>query len=314
MLRIRGDPAERELARFAHFSSGLRAARPREPRSSSIHVRALPGLLLTLAAAVPLGARAEDGYRPSGERPAEMTYVFGIHPYTNPQDLFAAYEPIMPYLDRKVPGARFSVEGSRDYADFEAKLAARRFHFALPNPAQTVASLGQGYRVIAKMKPDDDFRGRIIARAGSAVASPRDFAGKALCFPSASAVAGTMLPLLFLHERGLDVKKGIEIRYVGSQFSSIVNATTGEFAACGSTSRFWRTWSRENPEKARGLRVLWRTQSLPHNGVVARQDVPLTLARRWPRPWWGWTRTLRDPHGNYAVSLQLLLRAQPVGV
>lgn len=242
-------------------------------------MRALPGLLLTLAAAIPLGARAEDRYRPSGEAPAEKTYVFGIHPYTNPQDLFAAYEPVARYLERKLRGARFEVEGSRDYADFEAKLAARRFHFALPNPAETVASLDRGYRVVAKMKPDDDFRGLIVTRATSPVASPRDLAGKALCFPSATAVAGTMLPLLYLQERGLDVKNAIQIRYVGSQFSSIVNATTGDFAACGSTSRFWRAWSRENPEKARGLKVLWRTESLPHNAVVARDDVPEAVAR-----------------------------------
>jgi phosphonate transport system substrate-binding protein len=234
--------------------------------------------LLVLATLSPSGARAEEGYRPSGKPTTERTYLFGIHPYTNPQDLFAAYEPVTRYLERKLPGTRFQVEASRDYSDFEAKIAARRFHFALPNPAETVASFDHGYRVIAKMKPDDDFRGLILTRAVPAIATPGDLAGKTLCFPSPTAVAGTMLPLLYLHEHGLDVRKAVQIRYVGSQFSSIVNASTGEFAACGSTSRFWRSWSRANPEKARGMRVLWRTQPLPHNGVVARDDVPQRLA------------------------------------
>jgi len=218
-----------------------------------------------------------QGYRPSGIAGGQEVYVFGVHPYSTPQSVFEAYEPIMRYLERKLPGKRFQVEASRDYADFEAKLAARRFHFALPNPAQTLLSFESGYRVIAKMTPDEDFRGLIIARADRAPAAPKDLAGKTLCFPSASAVAGAMLPLMYLHDAGVP-PKDIHIRYVGSQFSSIVNAHTGDFAACGSTVRFWRVWSRENPDKAREMKVLWRTQALPHNSVVARDDVVESLS------------------------------------
>jgi phosphonate transport system substrate-binding protein len=88
-----------------------------------------------------------------------------------------------------------------------------------------------------------------------------------------------MLPLLYLHDHGLDVNNDVQIRHVGSQFSSIVNAHSGEFAACGSTSRFWRVWSRDNPDKAKDMKVLWRTPSLPHNAFVARSDVPPQFAR-----------------------------------
>jgi phosphonate transport system substrate-binding protein len=241
--------------------------------------RRLPSLL-ALIGATALGAAgaSAQGYKPSGAPAPQEAFVVGVHPYTNPQDLFEAYDPLLRYLERKIPGTRFQLEASRDYADYEAKLAARRFHFALPNPAQAVVSIDHGYRVIAKMTPDEDFRGLIVARADRAVASPRELAGKSLCFPSATAVAGTMLPLLYLHDHGLDVKKDVHIRYVGSQFSSIVNAHSGEFAACGSTSRFWRVWSRDNPEKAKEMKVLWRTASVPHNAFVARGDVPPRLA------------------------------------
>lgn len=232
-----------------------------------------------LAGLIP-AAPAADGYRPSGAPSADEIYVFGIHPYTNPQDLFADYEPVMRYLERKVPGVRFQVEAARDYADFEAKLAAHRFHFALPNPAETVASFASGYRVIAKMKPDDDFRGLIVARADRNIATPRDLAGGMMCFTSATAVAGTMLPLMYLHDQGVDVKQDIQIRYVGSQFSSILNAASGEYIACGSTSRFFRTWSRKNPDQAKLMKVVWRTPSLPHNAVVVHADVPPERARQ----------------------------------
>jgi phosphonate transport system substrate-binding protein len=237
-------------------------------------------LLLPCLLALVAGTAGAQGYKPSGSPAPQDALLVGIHPYTNPQDLFEAYDPLLRYLERKIPGTRFQLETARDYPDYEAKLAARRFHFALPNPAQAVVSLGHGYRVIAKMTPDEDFRGLIVARADRAVATPRELAGKSLCFPSPTAVAGTMLPLLYLHDHGLDVNNDVQIRHVGSQFSSIVNAHSGEFAACGSTSRFWRVWSRDNPDKAKEMKVLWRTASVPHNAFVARGDVPPGLAQR----------------------------------
>lgn len=220
-----------------------------------------------------------QGYRPSGVPAAEEAFIFGIHPYTNPQAILEDYTPIVRYLEQKIPGVRFDVEGSKDYADYEAKLAARRFHFSLPNPYQTVWALELGYRVIAKMTPDENFRGLIITRGESSIRHARDLNGKTVCFPSATAVAGTMLPLLYLHQAGTDVKS-LQIRYVGSQDSSILNAYAGDAAACGSTVRFFGSWAKKDPEKAKEMQILWRTPSLPHNGVVARDDVNPALARR----------------------------------
>lgn len=224
-------------------------------------------------------AMAEGGYRPSGTAAAETAFIFAPHPYLNPQDLYSAYEPIMRYLERKIPGTRFSVETSRDYADYEAKITARRFHFGLPNPYQTVFSLDHGYRVIAKMKPDEDFRGMMVARKDRKLTNPRDLAGKPLCFSSATAVAATMLPMLHLHELGLNVKEN-PIKYVGSPISAIMNAYTGDAHACGTTVRFWRNWSRDNPDKAKELETLWMTGTLPHNGVIARNDVPAAITQQ----------------------------------
>ena len=236
-------------------------------------------IALALVLLVPaLGGQAAEAYRPTGARPAERSLIFGVHPYSTPQDLFQAYEPIVRYVESKVPGLHLQVEASRDYRDFEAKLEAGHFDFALPNPYETLLSLDSGYRVIAKMTPDDDFRGLIVARKDKGIHSPRDLAGKTMAFPSATAVAGTMLPLLYLHGQGLDVTRHLTIRYVGSQFSSLLTAYSGDVAACGSTVRFWRVWSRNNPAKAAEMEVLWRTESLPHNAVVARRDVPDALA------------------------------------
>ncbi|HEX7454670.1 MAG TPA: PhnD/SsuA/transferrin family substrate-binding protein [Gallionella sp.] len=69
----------------------------------------------------------------------------------NPARLFEIYGPLIDYLNRNIPGATFRLEASRNYEEFEKKLYARQFDFALPNPYQTLNSLGHGYHVIAKM-------------------------------------------------------------------------------------------------------------------------------------------------------------------
>lgn len=236
-------------------------------------------LAVALALFLAAATAGAQGYRPTGTVAPDETYVFGVHPYTNPQAMLEDYAPIVRYLEQKIPGARFEVEASKDYADYEAKLAARRFHFSMPNPYQTVLSLEHGYRVIAKMTPDENFRGLIIARANSPIKHPSDLNGKAVCFVSPTAVAATMLPLLYLHQQGMDVKR-LQIKYVGSQDSTILNAYAGDAAACGSTVRFFGSWAKKDAEKAKDMKVLWQTPSLPHNGIVARNDVDAALSRR----------------------------------
>lgn len=225
-------------------------------------------------------AQADASYKPTGIQENTSVYIFGIHPQLNPQELYDAYSPVMRYLERKIPGTRFEVETSKDYPSYEKKLAERRFHFSLPNPYQTLLSLKHGYHVIAKNTPDDDFRGVLVTRLDQKLETPAGLKGKTLCFPSATAVAATMLPMLYLHEHGLNTRQEVKIQYVGSQYSSILNAYTGDAAACGTSTRFWRVWSRDNPGKAKEMKLLFTTNSLPHNGIVARDDIPPKLAQQ----------------------------------
>ncbi|OQX16722.1 MAG: hypothetical protein BWK76_11140 [Desulfobulbaceae bacterium A2] len=242
-------------------------------------------------------SRAE-GYRPSGTTREDSSFIFGIHPYANPQTMLADYAPVMRYLEQWLPGTRFVVEASKDYADYEEKLVRRRFHFSLPNPYQTVLAMDHGYRVIAKMTPDENFRGLFVARTESPLKKPQDLVGRTVCFPSATAVAGTMLPLLFLHQQGVALET-LKIKYVGSQDSSILTAFAGDAAACGSTVRFYGNWAGRNPEQAQQMQILWRTDSLPHNGVVARDDLPATLVDRVARALAGMDRDTDLDQGQF---------------
>ncbi len=198
---------------------------------------------------------------------------FGVHPLHNPQRLFEVYGPIVEYLNGRVGGARLRLEASRSYEEFERKLYARHFHYALPNPLQTLEAATHGYRVFGKMGDDDQFRGLLIVRKDGGIEDVADLKGKSVSFPAPTAVAATMMPLWLLREKGLDVNEDIRRVYSGSQESSIMNVYLRRTSAGSTWPVPWRTFVALNPEIARELVVRWETSPLVNNGLVVRDDV-----------------------------------------
>jgi phosphonate transport system substrate-binding protein len=198
---------------------------------------------------------------------------FGMHPLHNPEKLHQLFDPLMAYLNRRIGGERFELEASNNYAHFEAKLRAREFEFALPNPYQTVLAEAWGYRVIAKLADDHDFRGLIVTRRDGPIRQPADLKGKTVCYPAPTALAAAMLPRLYLATHGLDMQRDVTSRYVGSMDSSLMNVVQGQAAAAGVLPAAWRQFQREHPAEAAQLTPLWQTPTLPSLAVMARQDV-----------------------------------------
>lgn len=223
------------------------------------------------------------GYSPSFGPPpktANSVYLFGVHPLHNPKRLFEVYGPLVDYLNAHIEGVTFQLEASRNYAEYEKKLYAGHFQFALPNPYQTVNSLDHGYRVFGKMGDDENFRGIILVRKDSGIRSVADLKGKTVSFPAPTALAATMMPQYYLHTHGLDTNRDIKTLYVGSQESSIMNVYLGNTAAGATWPPPWLAFMRERPELAAQLRIQWQTAPLVNNGLVARIDVPQALVQR----------------------------------
>lgn len=244
--------------------------------------RLLVALLCIAVSGTSAAEVALPRYMPAYEARVDVApvYVFGVHPLYNPVRMLERFGPLVDYLNTNIPGVRFRLEASRDYADFEHKLASRKLHFALPNPYQTLQSLRSGYHVFAKMGDDEEFRGLILVRRDSGIRSLADLKGKVVSYPAPTALAATLLPQYFLFTQGMDVQRDFKNLYVGSQQSSIMAVYSG-FAAAGATWPLpWMQFQQEYPEKASALAVRWYTQTLPNNGLVARDDVPPALRER----------------------------------
>lgn len=239
-----------------------------------------PALLLLLFSGCDKTRTDAITYRPAGSVQTTDYYIVGIHPYLNSKKTFTVYEPVFNYLEKHLGGVKFQIETSHDYAQYDDKLYRGVFDFALPNPFQTVNSFKHNYRAIAKMKPDDVFRGIFVARKATRLKAFGQLKGEAVSFPAPTALAATIMPKYYLWKNGIDVNRDIVVKYVGSQFSSIMNAYSGDVIAAATWPPPWEQWKKENPDKAGAMEVVWQTEPLVNNGFVVRTDIDPALAAK----------------------------------
>ncbi len=237
-------------------------------------------MALALIAITGCGGQPEYSGPQYGTLPANggiPVYRFAVHPLYNPTKLFEAYQPLIDYLNSKLENAHLTLEASRDYNAFEEKYGNREPDFLLPNPWQTTQAMGSGYQVIAMAGEASDFKGIFIVRKDSAIKQPADLKGKAVSYPSPTALAACIMPQYFLYQNGIDVNHDIENQYVGSQESSIMNVYLGLTAVGATWPPPWRAFQRDHPHEAAELKILWETEPLINNSVMARDDVPVNV-------------------------------------
>ncbi len=232
-------------------------------------------LVLFLFTLISCNDENNNEYEPKFTSPPNQVneYIFGVHPLHNPKRLQEIFGPLIDYLTEKIPNVIFRLEASRNYAAFDKKLYEGKFHFALPNPFQTVNSLDHNYHVFGKMSDDKNFRGIIILRKDSKIKSIKELKGKAISFPAPTALAATMMPQYYLEMNGIEVMKDIDIKYVGSQESSIMSVYLGNTDAASTWPPPWLALIKERPELDEELEVKWETKPLINNGLVVRNDV-----------------------------------------
>lgn len=212
-------------------------------------------------------------YVPDGKKKKFQVYKVGIHPYLNSAKTYALYRPLFDYFEDHLEDVQLVLETSTSYADYEEKLYRGDFDFSLPNPYQTLYAIENGYIVIAKMKPDEVFRGIFVTRKDNNLKDINEIKNSTISFPAPTALAASMMPLYFLHLNGIDINKDIKKKYVGSQISSILNAYSKDTLLGATWPPPWEIWKKENPEKAQEMEVIWQTKPLINNSIVVKNNI-----------------------------------------
>ncbi|MBI5372153.1 MAG: phosphate/phosphite/phosphonate ABC transporter substrate-binding protein [Sphingobacteriales bacterium] len=214
--------------------------------------------------------------------PGEPSTVlhFAVHPLYNPAKMITAYQPLMDYLNKRMNGIQFILEASRDYQRYEKKIGARQPEILLPNPLQTLKAMKAGYRVIAIAGDPADFKGIFIVRKDGGIRVPGDLRGKAVSYPSRTALAACIMPEYYLHVHGVDVRTEIKSLFVGSQESSIMNVYLKKTAAGATWPPPWRAFQKDHPAESAELEAIWETESLISNSVMIRNDIPTEISKQ----------------------------------
>ena len=207
-------------------------------------------------------------------------YRFAVHPLHNPAKLAEAYQPLIEYINVRIPEAHFELEASRDYQAYEEKFRSGGPEFLLPNPWQTIEAMKSGYKVIAMAGNAEDFKGIFIARRDSSIKKPTDLKGKTVSYPSHTALAACIMPQFFLHQHGINVNRDITNNYVGSQESSIMNVYLGQSSVGATWPVPWRLFQKDHPKEAAQLYQLWETPHLLNNSVMVRNTVPPAISQK----------------------------------
>ncbi len=236
-----------------------------------------PLAVLLLSACDPKPADTPLQYSQTPAASSTPVYRLVPHPLYNPQTLSEVFQPLVDHLNRQIPGSRFQLEASRDYQAFEEKFRSREAEVLMPNPWQTIQAQKVGYEVVAMWGDAEDFKGLFIVRKDASIKTPADLKGKAISYPSHTALAAAIMPQYFLHTQGIDVNRDIQNSYVGSQESSIMNVYLGQVAAAATWPPPWRLFQKKHPTEAAQLKVMWETPSLVNNSVMVRNDLPVTV-------------------------------------
>lgn len=208
---------------------------------------------------------------------SKAVYLVAIHPLHNAQRIFELYQPLIELMNANLKNYELKLEAASDYTDFEKKLYAGRYHFALPNPLQSLLSVQHGYSIFGKVANDAQFRGVILVPKNSPIKSISDLKGKKVSYPSATALAACIMPQWFFYQNGINVQKDIINVFVGSQESSITHVATGAVDVGVTWIPPWKGYKKKYPEFASKLKVMWETPSMINNGWVVRNDVPIAV-------------------------------------
>jgi ABC-type phosphate/phosphonate transport system substrate-binding protein len=177
------------------------------------------------------------------------------------------------YLNKNLSRAKIRVLACENADDYRDKLKQRAFDFTIINGSLVLDAEQNGYVIVGKMGDDDKYRSVIFVRRDSAIDKFSDLEGKTLTTSGPNALAGTMMPLFFLHKNGVDVKRRIKRLYAPSFESTIMNVYLGRCSAGASKRAIAMDMLKQRPEMGSKLIIKWETPPLINNALFIRNDM-----------------------------------------
>jgi phosphate/phosphite/phosphonate ABC transporter binding protein len=185
-----------------------------------------------------------DGFAPAEERDFDVVRVMiknltgknyleygrnsikvAILPLYSAITLFDRFDPLMRYLSQRT-GHEFKLVIPRDFEDFFETVRSGSVQFSYSNPYIYIQLADQGYASAfanTVLESGDIFRGIIIARRESPIATIGDLRGKRVMVVSYKSAGGFLAQKLLLNEGGIDVFRELRLTEGKRQEEVILN-------------------------------------------------------------------------------------------
>jgi len=194
----------------------------------------------------------------------------GVNPYQDPSELQARWQPLVHYLSAR-SGRDIELVIAGDYQRHIAACVRKEYDLAYLGPIpylQRVAAKGP-VTLLARFRDlgATTFRGAIVAREDSPLASISDLAGHSFAFGDRYSTMSHFLPLVALAEAGVGVESLSHSEFLGSHDNVALAVLMGRFDAGGLKPSVFERY------QERGLKVLAWTEAVPTHVLAAHRDL-----------------------------------------
>lgn len=201
----------------------------------------------------------------------------GVLPLQSPTKLAKMFLPLCDYLSDKL-GMKVVFVTAPDFTRFMQRYEAGFYDIVYSNPYQYVRARDkQGYSVFAKVA-GEPFVGIFIVRKnwGHRAFTAHNLRGKTIAFVHPFAWASALMTSAHLLDKGIDPKRDMSVKYVGSQ-DSVILAVENGMADIGGT---WRPSLRLMDRLADKIEVIEETAPQPQMPLSAHPRVPPEVVRK----------------------------------
>lgn len=201
---------------------------------------------------------------------AGNTWKVGIVPQFPPEQIFAAWRPVLDALEAGT-GEQFELLTFESIPDFETAFIRGELDIAYMNPYHVImANRAQGYLPVVR-DGKQRLSGVLVVRKDSGYTRLQQLNGETLAFPSPNAFGASLYMRALLKEQ-----EHVEIvpLYVDTHSNVYRHVVTGRAAAGGGVRR---TLEREPEGLRQQLRVLYETPAAYPHPIVVHPRVPAAL-------------------------------------
>jgi phosphonate transport system substrate-binding protein len=213
----------------------------------------------------------EDSYQPvfSVDTSGNKTLIWGFPSFTYCENA----ELIVKYLNKRLSGVHIIVKAFASWDEYVSYLKQNKFDITLVNGMQALDATLNGYSIYGKIKDDSQFFSVVFTRKDANIRKVTDLKGKIIALPPSRMIPGTMMPIYYLYQHGLNVKTDMKKINVASFESSIISTYLGKSDAGVCMKRNWNVYIKDHSEILSKIELKWETPSLINNALLVKNTI-----------------------------------------